>query len=210
MEAAMAVEHDGDGVVIETKPARPVPPSRHKGRPRAPVSPDQMAAAAEAERVREERVDLRRAELATFQVIDPAHEVEGDPPVQRIRPARLHGEPKNVLLELPRVSGRGLPGSKLVIAGREYDGNGNNGAPARKYALLFVRFNNGAGYPYRTVGCSVYRDELRAVAKTLSELADELDAEDRAAEGSPADEKTAIGEPRRTVDADGGSTDGSS
>lgn len=130
---------------------------------------------AERDRVRTERRELRRAEVAALRAIDPACETEDDPPVVWRKPARMGGEPSGVLLDLARVSGRGLPGSRLVLAARTYDGAGPNGGDARDYVSAFVRFRDGAGYERRTVGVAVRREELRQVAATLVGYADELD-----------------------------------
>jgi len=133
---------------------------------------------AEAKRVREERDELRRAEVAALRAVDPACEIEGDPPVVWRKPARMGGEPSGVLLDLPRASGRGKPGSRLVLAARSYDGAGPNGGHAHDYATGFVIFRDGAGYPRRTVGVAIHRVELRAAAAALLAYADELDARD--------------------------------
>jgi hypothetical protein len=131
---------------------------------------------AEAERVRAERAELRRQEVAAMRAVDPACEAEGDPPVMWKKPTRMGGDPSGVVLEIPRESGGGLPGSKLKVVERVYDGAGPNGGSAKTYATLFVAFHGSAGYQFRTVGVAVRREELREVAGALVKLADELDA----------------------------------
>ena len=137
---------------------------------------------AERDRVLAERAELRREEVAALRAVDPACETEDDPPVVWRKPARMGGEPTALLLDLPRVSGRGLPGSRLVLAARSYDGAGPNGGEAHEYATAFVRFRDGAGCQRRTIGVAIRRPELREVARSLSEYADALDQRDRANE----------------------------
>lgn len=133
---------------------------------------------AERERVLAERAELRRAEVAAMRAINPACETDDDPPVVWRAPKRMGGEPNDVLLDLPRVSGRGLPGSRLVLAARSYDGAGPNGGEAHDYVTAFVRFRDGAGYPRRTVGVAIHRADVRAVAAALARWLDDLDARD--------------------------------
>ncbi len=156
--------HDADGVVLDIPRAK---------RGRRERTPDEQA---ERDRVLAERAELRRVELAALRSTDPACETDDDPPVTWRRPARIGGEPSGILLDLPRVSGRGLPGSRLVLAAREYDGAGPNGGDAREYATAFVMFRDRAGNLRRTVGAAIRREELRAVGAALIELADEYDA----------------------------------
>jgi hypothetical protein len=128
--------------------------------------------------IRAERDALRRAEVATLRATCPACEVEGDAPtVWRPHP-RIGSEPTGLLVDLPRVSGRGLPGSRLVIAARHYDGAGPNGGEPSDYATLFVIFRDAQGAPRRSVGTAIRRQELREVARTLLEYAAALDRED--------------------------------
>jgi len=47
------------------------------------------------------------------------------------------------------LSGRGKPGSRLVVAARSYDGAGPNGGEAHDYVTAFVIFRDGAGYQRR-------------------------------------------------------------
>jgi len=122
---------------------------------------------AEAKRIREERAAYRRQEVAALRAIDPACEVEGDPPVAWRAPVRMGGEPNGVLLDLPRLSGRGLPGSRLVLAARTYDGCGPNGGEAHDHVTAFVRFPDGRGYERRSIGVAFHASELRAVARVL-------------------------------------------
>jgi len=138
---------------------------------------------AERDRVLAERADLRRAELAALRAIDPACETEDDPPVVWRAPVRMGGEPNGVRLDLPRVSGRGLPGSRLVLAERYYDGAGPNGGMAHHAVTGFVRYLDAQGAPRRTVGLQIHRAEGRAVVATLTRWLDELDTRD--AKGAP-------------------------
>ncbi len=140
---------------------------------RSRYTPEQQA---EAKRVREERVELRRKEVAAIRAIDPACETEDDPPVAWRKPARLGGEPRGVLLDLPRLSGRGLRGSRLVLVARSYDGAGPNGGEAREYVSAYIRFRDGQGHERRSVGVAIRPDELRPFIAALTKYADELDA----------------------------------
>lgn len=150
---------------------------RPGGRPAPVATCDEDA---EAKNVREERAELRRAEVEAIRAIDPACETEDDPPVVWRRPTRMGGAPSGVLLDLPRVSGRALPGSRLLLAARSYDGAGPNGGEARDYVTAFVVFRAGSGYPRRSVGVALRRAELREVARALTRYADILDARDAA------------------------------
>lgn len=133
---------------------------------------------AEAKRVRDERAELRRAEVAALRAIDPACETEADPPVVWRPSVRMGGDPSGVLLDIPRVSGRGRAGSRLVLAARRYDGAGPNGGQAHEYVSAFATYYDGAGYRRRSVGVAIHRGELREVAAALSQYADELDAKE--------------------------------
>ncbi len=135
---------------------------------------------AEAARVRAERAELRRAEVTALRALDPACEVEGDPPVVWRPVVRMGGDPAGKLLDLPRVSGRGKPGSSLVLAARYYDGCGPNGGEAHHHVTLHVTFRDRDGHRRRTVGAQIHRSELRAVAAALVSHADALDAADTA------------------------------
>ena len=130
------------------------------------------------ERVLAERAELRRAEVAALRALDPACETDGDPPVAWRVPKRMGGQPGGVLLDVPRVSGRGLPGSRLVIAARSYDGAGPNGGEAHEHATCFVAFRDGAGYLRRTVGLAIRREEGRAAVAALTRWLNGLDARD--------------------------------
>lgn len=148
-------------------------PLSRPGRPMNTTEED-----AEAKRVREERAKLRRAEVAAIRAIDPACETDGDPPVVWRKPVRIGGEPNGVILDVPRVSGRGVPGSRLVLAPRSYDGAGPNGGDAHDYVTAFVIFLDRAGYSRRTIGVALRRVELRDVAAALTRYADTLEAPD--------------------------------
>ncbi len=126
----------------------------------------------ERRRVVEERHELRRREAAALEAIAPACVAEDDPPVAFARPMQAI-DPAGVLLRIPRLSGAGLPGSELVLCARSYDGMNKSPTP-RTYALAMVLFRNGNGALRRTVGCSFYSDEIRAVIAALTKYADAL------------------------------------
>lgn len=142
-------------------------------RPRRRRTPEE---AADAKRVREERAELRRQEVEALRAIDPACEVEGDPTIDWRVPVRMGGEPRGLLLELPRLSGRGLPGSRLVLAARSYDGCGPNGGVAHDHVTAFVRYRDGRGYERRSIGVAFHATELREVARVLLLEASRLEA----------------------------------
>jgi hypothetical protein len=149
------------------------------GRPRGALGRRKRTPAEETEaaRVLAERAELRRQEVAALRALCPACETEDDPPVVWRKPNRM-AEPTGLLLDLPRLSGRGLPGSRLIIAPRFYDGAGPNGGEAHHYASVYAAFRDHRGYLRRFVGTAIHRSELRPVAATLVKYADALDALD--------------------------------
>jgi hypothetical protein len=144
-----------------------------RGRPKRSTEED-----AEAKRVREARAELRRAEVAAMRAIDPACETENDPPVVWRAPVRMGGDPRGVIFTAERLSGRGLPGSQIVCALREYDGCGPNGGPPHVYLTTFTTFADSAGYRRRSMGSALRREEWRPYALSVLRLADEYDARD--------------------------------
>jgi hypothetical protein len=134
---------------------------------------------ADRDRVLAERAELRRHEVEALRTIDPACETEDDPPVVWRAPVRMGGEPSGVLLNLPRVSGRGMPGSRLVIAARTYDGAGPNGGEAHDYVTAFVIHRDRGGYERRSIGVAIRRAEGRAFVDALACWLDELDATEK-------------------------------
>jgi hypothetical protein len=77
---------------------------------------------------------------------------------------------------MARSSGRGLPGSRLVLEARGYDGAGPNGGQAHDYATAFVIFLASRGCDRRTIGAAIHRSEGRAFVAALTHWFDELDA----------------------------------
>jgi hypothetical protein len=136
----------------------------------------------ERQRALAERAELRRAEVTALRAIDPACETNDDPPVIWRAPARMGGDPNGVLLDLPRKSGRGRPGSRFMLAERTYDGAGPNGGEAHDYLTAFVVFRDGRGYLRRTIGVAIHRAEGRAHVAAVTRWLDELDARDAANE----------------------------
>jgi hypothetical protein len=124
--------------------------------------------------VKAERAEHRRKELAAIQLVDPACEVESDPPVKWCVPKVVADSPTGVLLDLPRKSGRGLSGSRLVLAARSYDGTGALGGEPAEYVTVHVNFRDVGGHLRRTIGVAVHADELRAVAAALTAEAERL------------------------------------
>jgi len=94
----------------------------------------------------------------------------------------MGAEPAGLLVDRARVSGRGLPGSRLVLAPRYYDGTSLNGGEAQHAATAFVMFRDGAGSLRRTVGTQICRGEGRIVAAALIAWEDALDAADAASD----------------------------
>jgi hypothetical protein len=150
----------------------------HDDAPRPRRRPPTEAERAERDRFVAERAQLRRAEVDALRAIDPACETDDDPPVVWRVPARMGGQPRGVLLDVPRLSGRGKAGSRLVLAARSYDGAGPNGGEARDYVSAFVIHRDSGGYERRSVGVAIRREELREVARTLLEYATALDRHD--------------------------------
>jgi hypothetical protein len=127
----------------------------------------------EGERVKAEREEFRRKEVEAIERIDPACAVEGDAPIVWKVPAVMGDEPTGVVLKLPRTSGRGMTGSYLIAAAREYDGTGNGGEP-HEYVSVFVTFRAAGAQPRRTQGVAIKAAELRALAQALVDQADRL------------------------------------
>ena len=130
----------------------------------------------EAARVRAERAERRQKEIAMIAAVDPACEVESDPPVVWKVPAVMGGDPGGIILDLPRESGSGLPGSRLMLGRRYFDGAGPRGGQPRETVTAFVVFRDASGHLRRTVGVALHESELRAVAAALNKCADELEA----------------------------------
>jgi hypothetical protein len=134
------------------------------------------------QRVRDERLSLRRRSVAALEALSPALVVDGDPPLREphelIDVSRARELAK--LLEVPRLSGQGLPGSALVVSSRDYDGT-NGGEDHGPYVLVCTTFHDGAAYKCRTRGAAIRRAELRPVAAALLAEADRLDARDQKA-----------------------------
>jgi hypothetical protein len=159
----------------ESSPRKPVPP-RFPGK-KPPTEAEREA----AREVREARAAARRDEVAAIRAVDPACELEGEAVHWRV-PARIAAtSPAGELANWPRVSGRGLPGSKLTLCARAYDGTGPNGGEAREYVTAFVMFHDLAGHPRRSIGCAIRREELRDVARALVAHADALEGKASAA-----------------------------
>jgi hypothetical protein len=147
---------------------RPAPSApRKRGRPIKPLDH-------EGERIKLEREEFRRAELAAIARVDPACEVEGDPPVKWCVPKVVAAEPTGVILDLARKSGRGLSGSRLVLASRYYDGSGPAGGEPQHTVTVHVVFRDAGANLRRTQGVAVHADELRAVAAALTVEAERL------------------------------------
>ncbi len=141
------------------------------GRPKR--TPEEEAA---AQRVREERAEARRREVDALRMVDPACETADDPPVTWRPSPRIAGEPSGRIFDRARLSGRGKPGSRLIAAGRYYDGCGPNGGEAHHCVTVHVVFADRTGHLRRTVGVAIHRAELRDLAAALVTHADALDA----------------------------------
>jgi len=133
---------------------------------------------ADEQRVRDEKIAHNRALRVALEALSPALTHESDPPLREVRELIDISRARIVvpLLELPRRSGRGLPGSALVISSRDYDGT--NGGDDGAYVLVCVTFHDGGSFKCRTRGAAIRRVELRAVASALLTEADRLDAID--------------------------------
>jgi hypothetical protein len=158
-------------------PVAPMPgaPSDPPGYPRRkrPLTPAQL----EAARARAERLERRQKEIAVIRSVDPACEVESDPPVVWKVPAVMGGDPGGIILDLPRDSGSGIPGSRLVLARRFYDGAGAGGGRPRETVTAFAIFRDASGHLRRTIGVALNASELRAVAAALIAAADSIENE---------------------------------
>lgn len=169
-------DHDPETGEIRP-PAEPESDTRHRNAPRrARGKRPPTAAELEAARIRAERAAHRQRDIAAIRAVDPACEVEGDPPVQWRVPAVIGAEPSGIILELARDSGRGMPGSRVVVARRSYDGTGPSGGNARETVTVFVVFRDGAGHLRRTVGVALHASELRDIADALNASANSLES----------------------------------
>jgi hypothetical protein len=118
--------------------------------------------------------------LRALDALSPALPTPDDPPVRETGSALTdvsHARELAPLLRIPRVSGRGLPGSALVVTARDYDGN--NGGASGPYVLVHVEFRDGSGFRCRTQGVAIRGRELREVADALRAEAERLEALDR-------------------------------
>jgi hypothetical protein len=149
----------------DVRPCAPVP--RKVGRPRKPLDLD-------GERVKAEREEFRRKELAAIQFVDPACEVDCDPPVKWVVPKVVADDPTGIMIRVARKSGQGLSGSELIAAARSYDGTGAHGGEPAEYVSLFVAFYDNCNHRRRTIGVALHGDELRVVAQALVDHADRL------------------------------------
>ena len=142
------------------------------------LTPDEL-------RVRDAKIAHNRAVRASLEALSPALVVDGDPslrePNELIDVSKARELAK--LLEVPRLSGRGLEGSALVVALRDYDG-ANGGEDHGPYVLVCATFHDGPGYKCRTRGAVIRRPELRAVAAVLVAEADRRDALDARSDGA--------------------------
>jgi hypothetical protein len=142
------------------------PPKRRRAK--RELTPEELQA-------KEERRQWRMAKLRALEALSPSLPLEGesvretDGVIEITKALELAP-----LLKLPRLSGKGGPGSSLVVSHRSYDGMG--GGSAMTYAVLFAEFHDRSGYRARTRGVAVRVEELRQVAAALTTLADELDA----------------------------------
>ena len=158
----------------ETGELRDEPPARRR---RTPQEQE------EARLVREVRARVRAEEIAAIRRMNHACETDADPPVRWRAPKRMGGTPNGVLLELPRASGSGLPGSRLVAAARTYDGAGPNGGEAHESLTTFIVYRDRNGYEWRTEGVKLRRVDGRAYVEAVIRWLDELDALDTTAAG---------------------------
>ncbi|MBK6464200.1 MAG: hypothetical protein IPF92_24850 [Myxococcales bacterium] len=172
--AKKPVPHDSDGVVTE--------PTKRR---RVARSPGEEADAA---RVREERAESRARMLGALAALSPSGALPGDPPVRDLGLLDVsHASPPSPLVRLNRKSGRGGPGTALVLVERHYDGD-NGGECHGPYVVAYAEFADGGGYRARTRGAAIRRGELRPVAHALLALADRLDRESpsTSADNAPA------------------------
>jgi hypothetical protein len=134
---------------------------------------------AEEKAIRDERHARKGAMLRALEALTPALVHESDPALRDARELIDVSRARSAkpLLELPRLSGRGFPGSALVLSAREYDG-ANGGEDHGPYVLACATYHDGASFKCRTRGVAIRREELRPVAAMLARYADELDGID--------------------------------
>ncbi len=130
----------------------------------------------EEKTVREERRVHKRQMRGALEALSPALVADGDTLRDEGVIDISHAREVRPLLHLPRRSGRGAPGSALLLRACDYDGH--NGGAAGPYVLVCTEFHDGHGYRCRTRGVAIRAADLRQVIDALAAEADRLDAGD--------------------------------
>jgi hypothetical protein len=148
------IAHDADGVII--------------GTPRKRRTPDYHAA---AKAIVDARNARRDRQTAILEALSPALASPDGPPLREqsglidISGAREIPE----LLRIPRLSGRGGPGSALVLVARLYDGM--TGGEAHAYCTLFTAFSDRQGFCARTRGTAIHVSDVAPLIAALEAFA---------------------------------------
>ncbi len=134
---------------------------------------------AEAQRVRAEREAIRAQRDAIWEELFPVLRSPGDPPVVAMNKPTLagpaDGDPRGLVFTMDRLSGTGLPGSRICVARGHYDGMGPRGGEAYDYLKLYTEFRGSGGYRARSPCVTVRAAELRAVAAAFVAEAERLE-----------------------------------
>lgn len=151
-----------------------------KKRPPFPTRPRRVRTEEEEAAWREQR-SHKAAFRAALEELSPALVAEGDPPMTDpgqslydVTFARVRA----TLGQWPRVSGRGIPGTTLVLSERDYDGVAG-GRDVGPYLLLHVTYHARGGFRCRTRGCMIPADDARAVGEAMIAWADAFEARER-------------------------------
>jgi hypothetical protein len=119
----------------------------------------------------EERREHYRTIRGALEAMSPALMAEGDPRLKEDGLLPLKRTRTKPLVDVPRTSGTGVPGTHLIVSERDHDGVG-------AYALVYVTYYGAGSHKFRSRGTAIREDELRAVGEALIAMADRLDAED--------------------------------
>ena len=133
-----------------------------------------------AREAREARDLAKHGRDAIWEALFPSLASPGDPPIAKGRQPTIAApgdpDPRGIMFTVERLSGSGLPGSRLCVARGYYDGLGPRGGPAYDYVKLYSEFDGPGGYRVRSTAVAVRASELRQVAAVFLERAERLDA----------------------------------
>lgn len=142
-------------------------PAKVPGPRRVSRSPEDLA---EAARVKADRLELRRREVAALEAACPSLALASED-VRFARARQLH---PSVNLDGALVRIERPNGSALVAAARDYDGTA--GGTPQRMVTLFCAFRDAGGLLVRTQGTAIHEAELRPLALALLAEAERVGA----------------------------------